>query len=242
MAAALVARAPRIGLAVAVGTQQPQVLQAVVQTVPVDVMQFQRQRPATPIGQAAGLAPPPLEPRHQQPRLDVLARPSSSRRQNQIQRLQPRPHLDRPAADGVRPGVDPETELPPTLGRGVTHLVERPDAVPVVAPARLRSDRDAQPASVKADRRSRQAERPRNLRLGQTVREEPGDSGPGVTSRPTWAGLAQDDLAALHRPIPRAVGDAELPLALSRRMPGLIEAGDLRPVIPFSHSHEHMFA
>jgi hypothetical protein len=57
---------------VTVGTEQPQVLQAVVGAVTVDVVELERDRPTLPVVQAALLATVSLQTGEQQPALDVL--------------------------------------------------------------------------------------------------------------------------------------------------------------------------
>ena len=163
-----------LGLAVAVGAEEHEVLEAVVVVDPIEVVQTQRQWSASPSRDPAFLAPLVEQPETHEPLLEVgsvaLARdelldghPGGARH-------------DRATLDSLVPGCRREAELRLALANGMPGVVVRLDGRPVL-PA-LRLGWKPETTHVVRDRRRRDAETCRDRPLGQAFGVEAEDEVP----------------------------------------------------------------
>jgi len=98
---------------VAVRAQEEQILEPVIETIPVDVMELKRQRLSAPLPQPTPLAELLLQTCAEQPELDVVASPFPTSAEHILDRLEPRAGRDYIAANGVPPRVatNPNTRM-----------------------------------------------------------------------------------------------------------------------------------
>jgi hypothetical protein len=87
----------------AVGAQQLQVLEPVVQPIAIDVMKRERQPPPQPVGEAASFTFRGLEPRCEEPELDVVATAGRPCDEELLERELRRPRIQLAALDGCVP-------------------------------------------------------------------------------------------------------------------------------------------
>jgi hypothetical protein len=120
------------GLGVAIRTEHHEILDAVVQTVAIRVMQRHGQRRIEPIGDAATLAPVLLQAFGEQAALEVRPVHSSPRDEVISQRRAVRTRLDRPTSSGVHEGLAGETEPLLTFSNRTSCVVEALNGIPVV--------------------------------------------------------------------------------------------------------------
>jgi hypothetical protein len=118
---------------VAVGAQQLKIGEPVVATVPVDVMQRHRQRPAAPLTEPTHLAAVLLDPGADEPVLQVVPAAVRVGHQEALERKHPVARHDRSALDRGTPGLTGKLEVRDTLSDAVSVVVEALDRAPVVA-------------------------------------------------------------------------------------------------------------
>lgn len=117
----------------AVGTQQPQVLQPVVQSVAVDVVKGERQALSPPALQAAVLAAGLLQAGGKQALLEVVSTPVRVRDAELFDGSVSWTRLEVAALDGVVPGRRRQTEARQAISSRVPLVVEALNRLPVVA-------------------------------------------------------------------------------------------------------------
>ena len=149
---ASVAPCPRSRLAVAVGTEDLEVLEPVVLAVTVDVVQRQGNRSVVPLLRAARLAPTGLQASVVQALLYVVAIASRPRHQELIEGYAAGSRRDEPAPDRLVPSRAAKPEGRPTCCDAVAPLVELAHGLPVVPLSELGLDPIAEFPRVKGDR------------------------------------------------------------------------------------------
>ena len=150
-------------LGVAVRTKQRKVLEAVVEAVPIDVVQRDRQGAAAPLGNAAALTSGTLEALCDQPPLELTARCRSVPREKLPCGRRSGAGSDVTTPDCIGPCRHAETEAAHALADGAAVIVEGGDGLPVVSGGEPRVSLVAETPCVIADGALGDAEGPRNV-------------------------------------------------------------------------------
>src|SRR5215212_4632569 len=144
----------------AIRAQELEILHAVVAPVTVQVVQLERQRLATPLGDPTVLAHRLLQSIGEQAPVQVVPVALGALRGEAVLALGPRPRLDVPALDRLAPAGPRESVLLLAFAHRAGRFVVRADLAPVVAPAEPRVSLDPEAAQVEADRWLRDAQSP----------------------------------------------------------------------------------